>query len=240
MTNDPLGDRIKHQYEDRTRYFLPRRSYSIIRCDGRAFHGLKLKKPFDNEFMKAMQCTAFDLCREIQGAKFAYVQSDEISVLVTDFDQITTEAWFDGNIQKIVSISAGIASIRFGRYFDVHQCVFDSRVFTIPDPTEVENYFIWRQQDANRNSIQMAARAVYSHKELNNKNTSDLQELLHQKGINWNDYATDEKRGSVVKKVNSTFDDRGSWIVDKDIPIFTQSRDYLRRMIPKYDSLPQT
>lgn len=236
MSHDNLGDRMKKNYEDRTRYSLPRRTYTLIRVDGKAFHGLKLEKPFDRSFMGAMRSTALALCQEIQGAKFAYTQSDEISILVTDFDQITTEAWFDGNIQKIVSISAAIASVNFNWYYwseektnNVH--VFDSRVFTIPDPIEVENYFIWREQDATRNSIQMAAGSVFSHKQMHKKNTSDLQEMLHSKGINWNDYRTDEKRGSVVRK-----DPEKGWLIDMNIPVFTQDRSYLRNMIPKLQS----
>lgn len=230
MTKDSLGNRMKSQYEDRTRYYLPRRTYSIIRVDGKAFHGLKLEKPFDKLFMLAMQYTAQSLCAEIQGSKFAYVQSDEISLLMTDFEQIETEAWFDGNIQKIVSVSASTASTNFNNQYGTSSCIFDSRVFTIPDPTEVENYFIWRQKDSTRNSIQMAARSVCSHKELNKKSSTDLQEMLFQKGINWNNYETNEKRGSIVKRG----DDTHAWVIDNEIPIFTQNREYLRDMIPKY------
>ena len=211
---DELGDRMKNQYEDRTRAFLPRRTYTIIRVDGKAFHTLTkgYKKPFDASLMRMMDDTAKALCKEIQGTCFAYVQSDEISILLTDFTKITTNAWFDGNIQKMASIAAACATANFNKQLylrgnssplnppSIPTAMFDARVFTIPDTVEVENYFIWRQNDATRNSIQMAARSVYSHKECDGKNTSELQEMLHQKGINWNDYTSGEKRGRVILK----------------------------------------
>lgn len=265
-----LGNRIKENYEDRTRYYLPRRTYTIIRLDGKAFHNYTkdLDKPYDLLFMKVMNETALFLCTKIQGAKLAYVQSDEISILVTDFEKITTAAWFGGNIQKIVSVSAGLASMEFNRLNlkqafggelpiealkskeikeqqSIHICAlladcvqmgtFDSRVFTIPDPIEVENYFIWRQQDATRNSIQLAAQTYYSHKELDKKNTSILQEMLFQKGINWNNYPDGFKRGRWVIPesilISNTL--RNKWVIE-DAPIFTQDRELLSKKIPKY------
>jgi tRNA(His) guanylyltransferase len=204
---DSLGDRIKSQYEDRTRMFIPRRTYTIIRVDGKAFHTLTrgFNKPFDYRLMEMMDETAIAMCKEIQGAKFAYTQSDEISILLTDFEKITTSAWFDGNIQKMVSIASACATANFNmqmlkRGLQNKMAMFDARVFTIPDPVEVENYFIWRQQDATRNSVQMAARSVYSHKECDNKNIPALHDLLHAKGINWNNYYSGEKRGRCIVK----------------------------------------
>ena len=143
------------------------------------------------------------LCENIQGCKIGYTQSDEISLLLTDFDETLTEAWFDGNIQKIVSVSASLAGVIFNRYryergvplFD--PCaVFDARVWTTSDPWEVYNTFLWRQQDCTKNAIQMVARTVASHKELLHKNSNELQELIHQKGLNFNDYPIDCKRGT--------------------------------------------
>ena len=83
--------------------------------------------------------------------------------------------------------------------------LFDSRVFTIPDPTEVYNYFVWRQNDASRNSIQMAAQACFSQKELQGKTCDELQELLwRERGINWNDYAADFTRGRFIERKTCT------------------------------------
>mgnify|MGYP001561467272 CR=1 FL=1 len=256
MKKDQLGDRMKNRYEDRTRMSLPRRTYTIIRVDGKAFHTFtkNFDRPFDKDLMFAMDLVAVTMCEEIQGARFAYVQSDEISILLTDFENPNTDAWFDGNIQKITSVSASIATAKFNdivldkflneknkKFYQMDLALFDSRVFTIPDPVEVENYFIWRQQDASRNSIQMAARAIYSHKECENKNTSELQDMLmiHEKKINWNNYSAREKRGGLVykKSTGATFDTspptkEEAWIAD-GAPIFTQQREVLGTLIPK-------
>lgn len=245
MSKDTLGDRIKERYENRTRTLLPRRTYTIIRVDGKAFHTWtkKMDRPFDNELMSVMDLVAATMCEEIQGAQFAYVQSDEISILLTDFEKITTEAWFNGNIQKMVSVSASIATAKFNdatldlflnqkieKFHNMDLALFDSRVFTISDPAEVANYFIWRQQDASRNSLQMAARALYSHKELEGKNNKELHDMCHEKGVNWNDYTARQKRGGLIRR-NTNPDVRG-WLAD-GAPIFTQEPDVLRNLIPK-------
>lgn len=260
---DALGDRIKSQYEDRTRIMLPRRTYTIIRVDGKAFHSFTkhCEKPFDSYLMKTMDRTAIAMCEAIQGACFAYTQSDEISILLTDFANPGTNAWFDGNLQKIASIAASLATANFNReYYENtvgnkemdYMALFDARAFTIPDPIEVENYFIWRQNDASRNSVQMAARAVYSHKELDGKGTPELHEMLYLKGLNWNDYTSGEKRGrSIVKELYSVLGKdkdgkecevtRSRWVSldgwnrkpNTETPIFTQDRAFLKRLIPR-------
>jgi tRNA(His) guanylyltransferase len=208
---DELGERMKENYENRTRISLPRRTNTIVRLDGKAFHTYTkgFTRPYDVRLMRVMDNTAIKLCEEIQGAKAAFVQSDEISLLLTDYDDIKTDAWFDGNIQKMTSVSASIATVAFnnGMYLDddilapmSKVAYFDSRVFTIPELTEVHNYFVWRQQDATRNSIQMAAQSMYSQKELHGKNTDELQEMMFQKGTNWNDYPVGFKRGRIILK----------------------------------------
>lgn len=237
-----LGDRMKEFYENRTRYYLPRRTYSIIRIDGKAFHTYTkgLNRPFDLRFVEDMDKTAIYLCKKIQGAKFAYVQSDEISLLLTDFDNLTTNAWFEGEIRKICSISASLATAKFnqlrflGEFNDtggidsnIKIAAFDSRVFTIPHNIEVENYFIWRQQDATRNSIAAVAQSQYSHKELHKKNTSRMQEMIFKKGINWNDYNSKLKRGRIILKNPETF----QW-ESLAPPVFTQDRAFLKALIP--------
>jgi tRNA(His) guanylyltransferase len=264
---DELGDRMKKYYEDRTRILLPRRTYTIIRIDGKAFHTYTrgLKRPFDNGLIDDMDATACYLCKNIQGAKFAFVQSDEISVLMTDFEAITTDAWFDGNIQKIASIAASLATARFnqlrtirwfaenglsgkGTVIDVENikiATFDARVFTIPSDVEVENYFIWRQQDTVRNSISSVAQTLYSHKELEGKNMSEQQEMIFQKGTNWNDFAPKYKRGRFIAKVvvEKTTDKLSPYIKDATYvrnewqsiacPTFTKAREFLTLRIPK-------
>lgn len=257
---DELGKRMKENYEQRTRTFLPRRTYAIIRLDGKAFHTFTrgMKRPFDQDFIDMMTQTALFLCEKIQGCKMGYVQSDEISLLLTDFDTITTDVWFDGNIQKIVSVGASMATSEFNKnwirsfliqgikgmenYDKIPLANFDARVFTIPDPTEVENYFIWRQKDAIRNSIAMTAQSLYPHKELNGKSQSAQQEMIFQKGQNWNDMPDGFKRGRTIyqKKTNTmsadSFDQ--SVYIYKEWCIeyldFIKDRKILTDLIPRY------
>ena len=194
-----LGDRMKRNYENISRHYLMRRVPVIIRLDGKAFHTLTqdLKKPFDSDFRDAMEKTAIKLISEIQGAKFAYVQSDEISILVTDYDNLETDAWFAYNIQKMVSISAAVASVTFSNSFHKHPAYFDSRAFNI-SREEVVNYFIWRQLDWIRNSIQMHAQSLYLHNELIGKKEDELHQLIFLKGENWNNNEPRFKNGSAV------------------------------------------
>lgn len=222
--NDELGTRMKDDFENRSRILLPRRNFTIIRIDGKAFHTYTkgCERPFDDALMNDMDSTAQYLCENITGAKFAFVQSDEISILITDFENEGTQAWFDNNLQKMCSISASMATAKFNHLRiirelnqggDRHEnwmskeemenfalAHFDSRVFQIPSRTEVSNYFIWRQQDTTRNSIQSVAQSLYKHQELNGKNTKELQEMIFQKGINWNDYAPKYKRGRMISR----------------------------------------
>lgn len=246
---DALGDRMKANYEDRTRISLPRRSYTLIRIDGKAFHTYTrgMIRPFDDGLIDDMDATAAYLCKNIMGAKFAFVQSDEISILLTDFEDIGTQSWFDSNLQKMCSVSAAQATRAFNEArlkrngMDAMKWAeFDSRVFQIPQKAEVENYFIWRQQDTTRNSISSVAQSLYSSKELHGKNTDEQQELIFQKGINWNDYAPKYKRGRMIVKETyekAPEDDKGQtamrtrW-VSVEVPIFTQEREYLNERIP--------
>ena len=237
---DTLGDRMKEFYEDRYRNLLQRRTYTIIRIDGKAFHTYTkgLKRPFDEDLIEDMDKTGAYLCKNIMGAKFAFVQSDEISILLTDFDTLDTQAWFDNNIQKMVSVSASMATSEFNKLrkirfqdFLYKEAQFDSRVFQIPTKTEVMNYFIWRQQDTVRNSISSVAQSLYSSKELHGKNNSVKQEMIFQKGINWNDYIPKLKRGRLIIKNQDLESNRTKWI-STEVPIFTQEREFLDNLIP--------
>lgn len=116
MKNDSLSDKMKN-YEGRSQSHLPLRTYTMLRLDGKAFHTFTkgLKRPYDLELMSDMDNTAKYLCENIQGCKFGYVQSDEITLVLTDFDTIYTDAWFDGNVQKITSVSASMAAAKFNQ-----------------------------------------------------------------------------------------------------------------------------
>lgn len=279
MIKDNLGDRMK-TYENVTRTYLTRRTPIIIRIDGKAFHNFTrgFEKPFDNVLVKTMQQTMKYLCENIEGCVLGYTQSDEITLVLCDYKKLTSQAWFDNNIQKICSISASMATMSFNKYFEeiaqewndkefskIHiegvevtnkaqeekwykisfahntaqtkGAMFDSRVFNIPKE-EVNNCLLWRQQDAVRNSIQSVVQANFSHKQLECKNCKELQEmLLQEKGIDWNTYPTYLKRGSCCVKSTYTIEidgkdvQRSRWIIDNDIPIFSQNTWYVNGRI---------
>jgi len=224
-----LGGRMKQNYESVFKYKLPERMPVIIRLDGKAFHTLtaKAEKPFDNYFIEMMNGTAKYLCEQIQGVQLAYIQSDEISLLLHNYKNLNSQSWFNNEIQKMCSISAGLASSFFTLNYNYELNLFenkryvqfDSCCFVLPE-NEVTNYFIWRQKDWGRNSIQMLAQSLYSHKELQEKNNSELQEMCWYKGKNWNDIETSLKRGRCC-----VFGSQ--WNIDNDIPIFTQDRNYI-------------
>lgn len=195
-----LGNRMK-QHEAVYRSVLPRRSFTICRVDIRAAHSLlrRAERPFDAQFAADMDHVAEALCKEVTGAVLAYTQSDEISLLYTDFGSIGTEPWFGGVVAKQVSIAAALATAELNARRPGKRALFDARVFTLADPVEVANYFLWRQRDAVRNSISMAAQARFSHRELHQVNTGRMQEMLwSEHGINWNDYPDGYKRGRVT------------------------------------------
>ena len=119
MDKTTIGDRMKNNYENITRYYLTRRMPVIIRVDGRSFHTFTkgFKKPFDDILVKTMQDTMKYLCENIQGCVLGYTQSDEISLVLTDYAEITTDAWFGNNLQKMCSVSASMATLAFNKFF---------------------------------------------------------------------------------------------------------------------------
>jgi tRNA(His) 5'-end guanylyltransferase len=204
-----LGDRIK-EYENASTHKLLKKTPVLIRVDGKAFHTYcrNFDKPFDKILMKAMNTAAFYVATEIQGFKVAYIQSDEVTFALTDYDNIETDAWFNYKISKIVSISASIMTARFNRIIqeekpNVPLAYFDSRAFNVPKE-DVVNAFLWRAHDWERNSLQMYARKFFSHKQLMNKNKQDIHEMLHGIRKNWNkDLTPQEKNGTfLIKKDN--------------------------------------
>lgn len=227
MRNDCLGDRMK-SYKNCYRLYVPKRTPIIIRLDGCHWHTFTkgFKKPFDDILMRAMEETAAVLCRDIEGVKVAYTQSDEISLLITNNDTWETQPWFGNNLQKMVSVAASIATLTFNRAFwrEVNMlnndylntedtehlnaychavekgATFDARVFVLP-ADEVCNYFWWRQADAQRNSIQSMGQAHFTHKELMNKNCENIKQMLVEKNLKWESIPVSCQRGiCVIKK----------------------------------------
>ncbi len=199
-----LAERMK-KYEYVARSYLTRRTPVIIRVDGKTFHTLTkdLHKPFDDNMLGSMEASALFLCKQIQGCKMAYIQSDEVSFLLSDLDNVDTEPWFDYNISKLISISASMMSVKFNEFMSIDNvCVppahFDSRAFNIPK-AEVANYFLWRVFDWERNSLSMYCRSLFSHKELLNTNRQQKHEMLHKIEKNWSkDLTNQQKNGTFI------------------------------------------
>jgi tRNA(His) guanylyltransferase len=256
--NTALGDRMK-LYEQPTRIMLPRRTFSVLRVDIRAAHSYLrgAAKPFDEVFMADMDEVARALCEEITGAVLAYTQSDEISVLYTDFGSPGTQPWFGGVLAKQTTIAASLATAVLNERRPGGRALFDARAFTLSDPVEVANYFLWRQRDAVRNSITMAAQSVFSHRRLHGVNGDQKQELLFtEHGINWNDYPDGCKRGRIATRRTGerevTFTDRRtgmeqtalalrSWWEVEPAPRFSaEPGGFLAETIPALPSLAAT
>jgi tRNA(His) 5'-end guanylyltransferase len=193
-----LGNRIK-RYEQPFRFSAVRRLPLMIRVDGRAFHTFtrSLTKPFDGRMMDAMVAAALETARDMQGFKAAYVQSDEVTFCLTDYDTLETQGWFDYELAKVISISAATMSVWFNKYMETYGPVFDSRAFTVPI-SDVVNAFLWRAKDWKRNSIQMYCQAFFSHKQLHGKKQADMHEMLHSIGQNWANLPDRIKNGTFV------------------------------------------
>lgn len=287
--NLELSNRMKNYYEQVSKTKLMRKCPVAIRIDGCHFRTFtkNLNKPFDDVIIKTMQSTMKYLCANIQGCILGYTQSDEITLILTDYKNIDSDAWFDYEVEKLCSVSASMATLAFNQFFkenvslykfkaydgiskykdDITEkyiknldkaveigAIFDARCFNIPKE-EVTNLLYWRQKDAIRNSIQMVGQAHFSQKELHKKSRNDIQDMLMtQKGINWNDFPTYQKRGSCCIKEEYAVNDNGEevevdcvtdvdepvesvtfrsrWIIDTDIPLFRdENRNYIEKLL---------
>ncbi len=254
MNNSDLGVRMKTFYEGISKTKLMRRTPVAIRIDGKAFHTFTrgLKKPFDDILIDVMQETTKYLCENIQGCKFGYTQSDEITLILVDYEKLNSSAWFDYEIQKLCSISASMATMIFNRLFEraylknlgvthnpedvayldtLKKCVkkgamFDARCFNIPKE-EVTNLVYWRQLDAERNAVQMVGRAYYSQKELHGLSCKQIKDkLFDEKNIVWDTVQNHLRHGTAVVYRN------GVWVIDKDMPMLKgENRAYLNERI---------
>lgn len=245
-----FGERMK-DYEAVADTRLTKRTPVIARIDGRAFHTYTrgIDKPFDEIMSEAMNYVCRKLVEEVQGCKIAYTQSDEISLLITDWEKINTDSYFDYRIQKMASVLSATATMYFNKYIvervlywkkgtsdaskelfkrwykKAGNAMFDARVYNVPKE-EVCNYFIWRQEDASRNSIQSLGRSKFSHKEMMGKSNDQVQDMLFtQCGINWNFIPTKWKRGFAVYR---TLDEIKT---DFEIPIFKQDREFINKLL---------
>lgn len=206
---DPLGARMKECYENQTRTYLPEKTYSLVRLDGRSFHVYTrgLERPYDSGLLKAMGETMSYLCHEVSNCRLGYCQSDEISLLLVDFLDQKTQAFFGGNVQKIASVCASMATAYFNSIYQ-HPlrprmlATFDARVFTIPTQIEASNYFLWRQKDAKRNAVSMIGQAHLSPRELHGLSTREITERLEKSGISLSSFPETFLSGQIVERVS--------------------------------------
>lgn len=266
--NNSISSRMKI-YEAVPKNFLTIGCPKIIRLDMRAGHTFckYFKRPFDDVFSECMIATTKALCEQVPGVVLGYTQSDEISLVINDKTKNNEiNLFFNGNVEKIVSITASIATIAFNKKYaeivgnlkddamielyspNLWKAQFDSRTFCLPDVSEVHNYILSRQQDATRNSIQMVGHANFSNAEMRNKNSSEIQDMLITKGINWNNYPSKFKRGCIVVKEiyekdvtlpngeNISGVKRKRW-AEKEIPILTKEPDFISSLWEKSSQL---
>ena len=229
-----LDQRMK-EYEKVSSYNLLKKTPVILRIDGKAFHTYTkgMDRPFSEDLHTAMVETTKFLTSNIQGAKFGYTQSDEISILITDWDTDNynpkTEAWFNNKLSKLVSVSASYATAVFNSIIPSERLAFfDSRAFNLPR-LEVNNYFIWRQQDAIRNSVQSLGQSKFSHKELQRKNAKDIKEMLQSVGCCWDLLDSWKKQGTSV--YHTLENGVKTLIINDELSTFQEDRTYIENYL---------
>lgn len=203
-----LGDQMK-MYEKKfhSEYLMPGLPI-VMRFDGNAFHTFTkdLVKPYDKDLAQTFQCTVDDLIKELN-PDLAYHQSDEISLFWFNHD-ITKQLPFDGKVQKWLSVYAAKCTAIFNSYIQgflpekyEERPVFDARVFQFPRWDIAYDYFVWRQWDARKNSVSMAAHVFFSNTELHGKHTAEKIQMLYTKGINFAAYPESFRQGTFTRKV---------------------------------------
>ena len=237
------------EYEKVSNYKLMKKQPVILWVDGRAFHTFTrgLTKPFDRVLNHTMTQTMQDMVDNIQNAKIAYTQSDEIAIILADTDKLETSSWLNYRVQKMASMGASMATMYFndhwkenvfgdlghaeygideetrewkGYWFAQRKAMFDCRVFNLPEH-EVENWLLWRQQDFMRNSVQMFARSIFSHNELHGRNTAEMKKMCFERGQSWEKLPVHLKYGTFATKVGMVWP---TLMVDLN-------RDFVRRVV---------
>ena len=248
-TNISLKERMT-ALRNTTNYVLPLKRYVMVMIDGRSFSRLiknNYEKPFDDKFINMMNEVAKYVCKNVEGCKFAYTQSDEITFVLTDFDTETTCAFFGNRLTKILSVIPSMATAKFNQLVIANLCdtpcsnsdlkqmildlklaEFDCKAFSVSNLSDVYAYYLWRQIDCIRNSKQQTAQTWLSHKQLNGLDTDEqIKLLLEEKGIDWNAYDDGKKYGRFIyketehfrnEKLNSEYD-RSVWKEHNAFPI---------------------
>ena len=208
MKNDDFGDRMKiYEKMEAGRKFMPKLPV-CVRIDGKTFSSWTkgLTRPYDKRLVDLMVDTTIYLVEQTN-AIIGYTQSDEISLMFYS-DDLKSQIFFDSKIQKIVSVLASMTTAYFNSQVPYRipekanrMALFDARAWNVPSIEEATNVFVWREMDATRNSVSMAAQHYFSHKKLQGKSCSQMQDMLMlEKSVNWNDYPAFFKRGTYVRR----------------------------------------
>ena len=221
---------------------IPEGSWCIIRVDGRAFHTytrpFKKDGPFSAKIIAVMNSAAVALLNEFK-AELVYWQSDEITLVIPP-ERIP----FSGKTHKLNSIAASVATAAFNREMvleDVPDAIFDARAFA-GDREDCALCIMWRQRDCIKNSVSAAAQSVYSHKQLEGRNTDDKISMMAEKGLDWHAYTYGIKYGTFIRKVNVEIpvDELKSEIPEKELERIRENGGTVTRTkldFPKYPVL---
>lgn len=241
MKADSLSVRMRG-YKAAYDHVLTGRTPVLAHVDGIGFsqYTRKCAKPFDKALGDLMIDTAIDILERVQGAVLAYTQSDEITVLLHGYRTHATTPYRGNRVQKLVSDMSGPTSAFFtqhshriwdeGRLEGVRAAAFAAAIFLVPE-NDVNNFFLWRQKDAVRNSVQMQARSMFSHKQVDRKSVTDMKEMCRGKGRAWEDLDARWQRGACVYR-----DLSGVVFVDRDIPLFNKDVSYVERHLRTEDA----
>lgn len=219
---------------------IPEGSWCIIRVDGRAFHTytrpFKKDGPFSAKIIAAMNSAAVALLNEFK-AELVYWQSDEITLVIPP-ERIP----FSGKTHKLNSIAASVATAAFNREMvleDVPDAIFDARAFA-GDREDCALCIMWRQRDCIKNSVSAAAQSVYSHKQLEGRNTDDKISMMAEKGLDWHAYTYGIKYGTFIRKVNVEIpvDELKSEIPEKELERIRENGGTVTRTKLDYPEFP--
>lgn len=258
-----LRQRIDEYRKTSTTRLLPKTPV-IVRVDGRNFSSLtkNLHKPFDDVLHGAMVKMATTLARDMCGAQVAYVHSDEVNILLTDWANEGTCPWYNNNIQRMVSAAASTATLAFNDAFAdyvarmgdamasgvldhdqelfqnyvncAYHALFSAEVFNVP-PKYVVDYFVWCQQQALNKATLSLAQTHFTPAELLGKKQDEVFEMLAAKGIVFNKLPIAQQRGTYIYRIKD-----GSWYEDKSTPLIGGKRVYIARFLGGYDGQTDT
>lgn len=239
-----LKDRVNSYQTIYSQKIMPRLPI-VITINGRSFRRItsKIEKPFSLEFLNVMCATMVKLCHEIEGAVFAYMFSDEITIIVRNDQSLETQAWFQNDIQAMVSVSASIATLEFNSAAKscdlllIGEPTFVSNVFAVPNLTEAANVIVCKQQLAQHRSLTSAVLHELTKKYgddaidiLQNRTSEEKEELLQEYGIHFNSYPTAYRRGVACYRAPTVVHSKdgqvikNKWVVNTELPIFAKDQ----------------